>query len=295
VSVVGTLWRDGDHNGNPYDRERLRNARSCWRGPSSQDYWTEMHTPDKVRKLPQKPVELSQSLLGYMACNRMWFDSYRLRDDVTLPRPPGWEHASIASISSALSGQYYLMEPPTFAGTQVSVRGEIANMGGCVQAFYKVNWGCDPGWRHCDSDPNHNCETQLGTDANCAYCGNACSVGQHCISGTCQVPPTCNSTTCPSPDPAHHVIQQHCQTPYVCQIDLCTTGWAHCDGQSFNGCETQLGTDTNCASCGNVCSGGQWCIGGQCQTPCPFCGGVECCLPDHCRTNPDGVTYCSLN
>jgi hypothetical protein len=71
----------------------------------------------------------------------------------------------------------------------------------------------------------NGCETQLGTNADCAACGNACSapIGTTaCIGGACKV------TACP-------------------------THRADCDGMAGNGCETDLKTTATCGSCTTQC------------------------------------------
>ena len=51
-----------------------------------------------------------------------------------------------------------------------------------------------------------------------------------------------------------------CSASGLCQ-PTCSSGYANCDMNNVNGCETQLGTTSNCASCGNSCSPGQTCSG----------------------------------
>jgi hypothetical protein len=88
----------------------------------------------------------------------------------------------------------------------------------------------------------------LGTNVNCAACGNTCTNGMICIHGTC---------TCPS-------------------------GEANCSGT----CQP-LGTNVNCANCGNTCINGKTCINGNCACPpgLAVCGD-HCCPPGLC--NPFG-------
>jgi len=40
----------------------------------------------------------------------------------------------------------------------------------------------------------------------------------------------------------------------VCGIGACTAGFADCDGNATNGCETPIDTISNCGSCGRVCA-----------------------------------------
>jgi hypothetical protein len=49
-----------------------------------------------------------------------------------------------------------------------------------------------------------------------------------------------------------------------CQL-TCNAGFADCDGDPSNGCETDTATDpNNCGACGTVCPTGQTCIAGVC-------------------------------
>jgi hypothetical protein len=49
---------------------------------------------------------------------------------------------------------------------------------------------------------------------------------------------------------------------------ICSTGYSNCDENNVNGCETQLGTTTNCGFCGDSCSTVQTCINNICVSPC---------------------------
>jgi len=67
---------------------------------------------------------------------------------------------------------------------------------------------------------------------NCGTCGNACTSGQTCQSGSCQ----------------------------------CTSGQQLCNGQCVD--PTSFQSDpNNCGTCGNACTSGQTCQSGSCQCP----------------------------
>jgi hypothetical protein len=88
---------------------------------------------------------------------------------------------------------------------------------------------CPKGKANCNNDESDGCETPLGTVGDCAFCGNNCDVAN--ASSSCQ-----NG---------------------ACHLDTCDTGWANCDTQAANGCETNTQTDGgNCGSCGNICPSG---------------------------------------
>lgn len=72
----------------------------------------------------------------------------------------------------------------------------------------------------------NGCADLRTSPLNCGACGNACSAERHqqmsCAEGVC----------------------------------ACATGWADCDGNAANGCETNLGTDVgHCGRCQNRCAG----------------------------------------
>jgi len=86
---------------------------------------------------------------------------------------------------------------------------------------------CDTDWADCDGDPSNGCEASLRTRADCGVCGNEC-IFLH-ASGSCD--------------------------DGSCAMGACHDGWADCDGVASNGCETDLGTGSDCGSCGTSCPG----------------------------------------
>lgn len=96
----------------------------------------------------------------------------------------------------------------------------------------------------------------LGTDvSNCGSCGTACPVPPNTIA-------SCSGGKCDF---------------------TCKTGFANCNGDPSDGCETNINTDANnCGACKNVCGGSSTCQSGQCSclgTVCPdnaFCSAQGC-------------------
>ena len=121
---------------------------------------------------------------------------------------------------------------------------------------------------------------------NCGGCGTQCTTTVQnatpaCSSGTCTF--TCNSglTKCGNAcfdvqtDPNHcgscpnvcnpaHVETTECKSG-SCDYTTCSTGYDDCDSNRTNGCETTLGTDQNCLSCGDQCTGGKHCKSNGCH------------------------------
>ncbi|MCA9598960.1 MAG: hypothetical protein KC776_36870 [Myxococcales bacterium] len=131
------------------------------------------------------------------------------------------------------------------------------------------------------------CIDTNGSDVNnCGGCGTQCTTTVQnatpaCSSGTCTF--TCNSglTKCGNAcfdvqtDPNHcgscpnvcnpaHVETTECKSG-SCDYTTCSTGYDDCDSNRTNGCETTLGTDQNCLSCGDQCTGGKHCKSNGCH------------------------------
>ena len=133
-------------------------------------------------------------------------------------------------------------------------------------------------------------ENQCGcTVKSCAQLGVNCGeVDTGCGAvdcGECSAPETCGGggfdnqcgCTCELP---------HAQTVCGggdCQIESCDAGWADCDGNHANGCETGIDDDVdNCGACGSSCSfpnsvdsdcQGGTCVLGTCATGFDDCDG----------------------
>lgn len=107
---------------------------------------------------------------------------------------------------------------------------------------------CDPGYGDCDGDASTGCETALDSSAHCGACGMACApanASAACVEG-------------------------------MCAVDACNPGFADCNGAPSDGCETELGTTTNCGACGDTCASGSDCVGGACSTTSCPAGTSEC-------------------
>jgi RHS repeat-associated protein len=125
-------------------------------------------------------------------------------------------------------------------GCEVDLATSGANCGACGRACAAIAngapacvagactvGGCDSGYGNCDGNAANGCETDLTTSAsNCGACGHACMAANGtaaCVGG-------------------------------ACAVGSCNAGFADCDGNAANGCETNLKTSgANCGSCGHVC------------------------------------------
>lgn len=178
------------------------------------------------------------------------------------------------------------------AGCEVQL-GTVQNCQGCGDACPELprtnrscgasgcEYSCVEGWVDCDTDigdPTGNgCEIQLGTTANCLACGDACNVGagEVCTESGCQSScPAATPTDCSGACVDLQTDPSYCgscttscspgqDSTAICSsgacVYTCVDGFADCDGDvgsgaSGNGCETQLGTVSDCATCGDSCS-----------------------------------------
>lgn len=197
---------------------------------------------------------------------------------------------------------------------------------------------CEPGYANCDGSPVNGCETKLGTTANCSACGAACNLAnaaEACVDGACQVltcePGYANCDGSPSTGCEVHLgtltdcasCGDACNLDHAsetcsagkCKVLSCEPGYADCDHVAANGCETPLGTTTNCGACGQACDlahSSESCVAGSCQvltcepgyancdnspangceTPLGTTANCGACGVS-CETQPNTIPYCT--
>jgi hypothetical protein len=145
--------------------------------------------------------------------------------------------------------------------------------------------------------------SSLGTNQNCAACGNACTGGQSCVNGTCQCPsgqaicpggttccPTtqacCNGVCCNAGEGCNGGA---CVAARVCRGDYCTGTVNQCPSQCDCFATTEGGSlcldDTSVGVvCGtNACMSSDECPAGT------FCAAVACC---EAKGGPVGQGVC---
>jgi len=170
---------------------------------------------------------------------------------------------------------------------------------------------CSPGFADCDGSPVTACEV-LDSDSNCGGCGKQCTVdalenvtGAGCNSRACEFQCTAGYGDCDD-------MPNGCETPLTgvnnctgcglacspdravgscadgtCQVAACNGGWADCDGDPANGCETDTGRPENCGGCGIQCQvsppigcNGVICTGVLCAEGQADCDGDDTCESD---------------
>jgi hypothetical protein len=126
-------------------------------------------------------------------------------------------------------------------GCEIDTLSDVSNCGGCgmvcpalPHATTTCSGGgcavgtCDSGFDDCDHSIYNGCESELATDKNnCSTCGNKCPAIANgypaCLDG-------------------------------VCGVGGCDPGYADCDNDPSNGCETNLSNDgNNCGACDVKC------------------------------------------
>ncbi len=186
-----------------------------------------------------------------------------------------------------------ICEPPKGACDPMPERAYY----GCMQGTCG-NLKCAPFTRDCNNDVSPNscggdgCEVaDVRTDRkNCGGCGIACQPGEECIDEgngpECAVPCSrFNKVLCPQTGQCVDLLSDpdncggcgnYCKPSGPNQVRACdkglcaydcAPGFADCNGDSTDGCETNLRSHPgNCGACGNRCdiAAGQPCIEGKC-------------------------------
>ena len=143
---------------------------------------------------------------------------------------------------------------------------------------------CAAGLTMCRS----GCSNTSTDPVNCGVCSRSCRADEVCRAGSCvaladaTVAPADASDVSDTPD----VCTSTADPSNCCGVDCplringirlcsaghcafsCISGFANCDGDAANGCESAPATDPmNCGVCGNRCVSGR-CVGGRCLSPC---------------------------
>lgn len=202
------------------------------------------------------------------------------------------------------------------AGDAGAYRGDAAVDAGCLTVCLNEHGAascstgaceisCEIGWADCDGAVENGCETPITDDVlSCGSCEMQCSTTQGttaCAEGVClpscvpMMSGDCDGNTqngCESKLDDNNAACGSCGVSCVnahgttgCAagtcIPVCEAGYADCDSDPNNGCETRTETDpTRCGGCDVACDTSfQVCAGGTCQVSmCPAgqgdCDGV---------------------
>ena len=165
----------------------------------------------------------------------------------------------------------------------------------CIQGFADCNGDLGkPDTDGCEVNVERHIGDGLIDPEHCGACNKKCDPGVECMrltKGDVVCGCRANETRCQTPgnecidistDPNHCGLCNHA-CPFVnlrgvhqvatCVSGICGTecepGWADCNGNPADGCETNVSHDgANCGACGNRCNSalGQPCVEGRCLT-----------------------------
>ena len=110
----------------------------------------------------------------------------------------------------------------------------------------------------CDSEDS-DCDGIVDDDA-------FCDLGKECCSGSC-VDTDGDVEHCGECGSECNLVntQIHLCIDGICFVDTCVSGYGDCDGNPYNGCETNVLTDSyNCGFCGFECIFPETCVNGEC-------------------------------
>ncbi len=224
-------------------------------------------------------------LLTALGCARLGFETLALSEDPAPPEAFARSSRSCVSGACALSScadDYDDCDGDPANGCEASL-ASAEHCGACHNACSFANAAascmegtcdmaeCDAGYGDCDERPDNGCEVRLTNIADCGACGQSCS---------------------------HDNAESTCTTG-SCELLRCVDGYADCDGDPNNGCETPLNSLDNCGACGSVCD-----IAGTDRETCNggICSAASCsesyadCDGDHlsCETNLQTLDNCGL-
>jgi hypothetical protein len=185
----------------------------------------------------------------------------------------------------------------------------VCRAGGCAVGT------CNAGFADCDGVAANGCEVALGSDPlHCGACPVACNAtngAPSCVAGACRI--TCaagfgncdanaangcevnlNTTVAACGACARPCALAHATSGCAagaCTIASCDAGFANCDGNVANGCETDLNnTVGSCGVCGRACAlanATPTCRAGACAVAVCAAGFGDCdgAAANGCETN----------
>lgn len=303
-----------------------------------------------MNRRPGSPLVVSVLLvLGYSACAspRATLGTYSDEPDGSTPRFQDTSDAGDANVDGAPAVETlkcptnecaapYATCPGSNHLCETRLDDDMLNCGSCGNAcpagtwmsaeLNGASWACLSGrcemsctngmYDNCNGYVEDGCETHLGTNEDCRFCGDACAPGYECgetgcAKATCDPPLVVCPTGCkditkdnlncgscgydcatneplaPGTVPPWHMGFTCSKSK--CNVLKCLINFANCNQDLTDGCEISLADDPmNCGACGVECAPGEMCMKGTCvcNDPCA-CGGNDY------SNNPDQCGSCN--
>jgi hypothetical protein len=194
---------------------------------------------------------------------------------------------------------------PNCNGACLNFQADVANCGSCGNACPTganasasctsgaCGFACNAGFGNCDNNAGNGCEVNTSTNvSHCGACNNACPSPANaiagCTAGTCGIAAcnggfaNCNNNPADGCEVNTSTSVNHCGacgntcftvngTPACsngqCFVAACNAGFANCNGNAADGCETNTNSDVNhCGACNNACGVGKACVNSTCVT-----------------------------
>ncbi|MBX7190793.1 MAG: putative metal-binding motif-containing protein [Sandaracinaceae bacterium] len=185
------------------------------------------------------------------------------------------------------------------------VCGRVCPAGGAATVPLCIDGSCGvaclEGYESCNTTLDDGCETMLGTDLDCASCGDTCGADAHCnpVSRRCERADGCvapladcdhdgSCETDTSRDVSHcGSCVRECTgfaagwscSAGACVVESCSGGMLDCNSLPDDGCETDGRTVLDCGTCGHPCMGpgASWtCATGTCAIASCLGGAQDC-------------------
>jgi hypothetical protein len=171
------------------------------------------------------------------------------------------------------------------------------NAASSCDASGQCQYACNLNFGDCNGAAGDGCETSLDTAMNCGACGVRCPASTptcNAATGSCVLTCPGSQTLCGSSCVDTNANVNHCgacanacparpNAVSSCAAGRCSftcnSGFGDCDGDPANGCETNLGTVSNCGMCGRVCSypnATALCTAGSCARGACNAGFADC-------------------
>jgi hypothetical protein len=155
-----------------------------------------------------------------------------------------------AWVSGQVPNHGFLIEQPGASQSKIKTAEFVVPVGRpLITACFKVT--CPPHFADCNGLAADGCEADLESAASCGACGVACALPH--------ATPSCDAG--------------------ACAVGSCDLGFADCDGNPANGCETDLSSTASCGSCGLSCAlpnAVVTCAAGSCKIAGCNAGSFDC-------------------